>query len=704
MVSGPAPSPDLAVLYRRQREAMIRLARLFTGSTAVADELVQEAFLKMHQLREQPHNPDGYLRTTVANLSRSYLRRRRLERHSPVRDRANFEDPEIDETWEHLGRPANTMLARARRAALRARRADPTGPTRRRPRPIGSGRGHEQANTRPPGLQCGGPSSPGGADVAVTLGDAALADLAPFGEEMIVDAGDVLFRAGDASYDFFVILEGRADIIRPDIDTEEVIASFGVGGFLGELSLLTGQRPYLTGRMTEPGRVLRVRQDEFRRFMHTMPDVADLIFLELSARRERLRQGDGARAVRIVGSRFSPAAIALRAFATRSQLPHVWIDLEESTDPEVLLAGMGLRLPDTPAVITPTAVLRHTTPGEMAENLGLTFRAVPGTLFDLVVVGSGPAGLAASVYGASEGLATVSIDAVAVGGQAGSSSRIENYAGFPNGISGEDLVSRTAVQAQRLGARLNAPCEAAGLRAEHGFHVVTLSDGSEIPCRAVIVASGARYRRLAVEDLQRFEGAGVYYAATDLEARICGGKSVVVVGGGNSAGQAAIYMSQQACAVSIAVRRADLTQTMSHYLVERIEASPHITVLANTEVRGLAGDHHLEQVTLEHVPTGSRTSVACNGLFCFIGAEPATSWLDSAVALDNDGFILTDRDLGGAEGQLPAGRDPLPFETSSMGVFAVGDVRHGSLKRVAAAVGEGSSAVRSVHEHLALSS
>ncbi|MGD0380183.1 MAG: FAD-dependent oxidoreductase [Acidimicrobiales bacterium] len=542
-------------------------------------------------------------------------------------------------------------------------------------------------------------------EVAPTLGAAALAELAEFGDEQVVEAGDVLYRAGDASYDFFVVLEGQVEIVRQDTEREDIIASFSAGGFMGELSLLTGQRPYLTGRVVESGRLLRIGGDEFRRLMSAKPDLADLIFNAFSARRERLRQGDGARAVRIVGSRYSSEAMALRAFATRSHLPHEWIDLEDSVDPDVLLAGMGLRSPDTPAVITSTAVLRHTSPGEFAELLGLTFRPVPGTLFDLVVIGTGPAGLASAVYGASEGLNTVALDAFSVGGQAAASSRIENYVGFPNGISGEDLVSRTAIQAQRLGARLNAPCVVAGLRPENGFHVVTLADGSEIPCRAVIVASGARYRRLAVDDLQRFEGAGVYYAATDLEARICTGRDVIIVGGGNSAGQAAIYMSQNGCKVLIAIRRDDLSETMSRYLIERIDANPRIEVLARTEVRALVGTTHLEQATLEHTPTQTRRNVNCGGLFCFIGAEPSTSWLSDTMALDRNGFILTDRDLADTDASYPtfAGRDPLPFETSMMGVFAVGDVRHGSLKRVAAAVGEGSSAVRSVHEHLTTS-
>jgi thioredoxin reductase (NADPH) len=297
----------------------------------------------------------------------------------------------------------------------------------------------------------------------------------------------------------------------------------------------------------------------------------------------------------------------------------------------------------------------------------------------------------------------VSMDAVSTGGQAGSSSRIENYVGFPYGISGDELTARAAMQAQRLGAQLNAPCEVAGLRTEHAFHVIILGDGSEVPARAVIVASGARYRRLPIDDLERFEGAGVYYAATDLEARICAGSPVVVVGGGNSAGQAAIYLAQQGSQVRIAVRRPDLTATMSHYLIERIEADPRIVVYGNTEVRELLGDAHLAQVTLEHTPDGERRTEPCSGLFCFIGAQPATGWLGGCVELDPSGFVLTDRSLPDqvVDGPEFATRTPLPFETSVPGVFAVGDVRHGSMKRVAAAVGEGSSAVRSVHEHLA---
>jgi len=371
-------------------------------------------------------------------------------------------------------------------------------------------------------------------------------------------------------------------------------------------------------------------------------------------------------------------------------------------DPAVLLASVGARLKDAPVVVTPNATLHRPTPGEFAEQLGMTYHATPGSVVDLVVVGSGPAGLAASVYGASEGLNTISLDATSPGGQAGSSSRIDNYAGFPEGISGRKLTERTTLQAQRLGAHLNAPCEVAGLRLEPGFHVIILADGSEIPCRAVIIASGARYRRLDVDDLDRFEGAGVYYAATDLEARICAGSDVVVVGGGNSAGQAAMYLAEQKCRVSLVIRRDSLEQTMSHYLIARIEADEHIEVLTRTEVRALAGDGHLARVTLEHTPSGRHEMVDCAGLFCFIGAEPATAWLGECVRLDRRGFVLTDRSLpdDATASAAYAGRAPLPFETSLAGVFAAGDVRQGSIKRVAAAVGEGAMAVQQVHRYL----
>jgi thioredoxin reductase (NADPH) len=544
-------------------------------------------------------------------------------------------------------------------------------------------------------------SAPGDRVAWPVLSAAQLADIASFGTERTTATDELLFEAGDASYDLFVVLEGEVQVLRPGGGEDALIANYGPGAFIGELTLLTGQHRYLDARVSQAGRVLVIEQQQFRRLMSLRPALAETIFAALLARREILRAGQGAQAIQIIGSRYSPEAIALRAFAEHSRLAHTWIDLEEADDVDALLASMGLQAQDTPVAITPDGMLRRATPAQFAELLGLSFQPVPGFIFDLVVVGSGPAGLAAAVYGASEGLSTVCLDAVTVGGQAGSSSRIENYAGFPNGISGGDLTSRAAVQALRLGARLNAPCEVVGLHAEGSFHVVALLDGSEIPTRAVIVASGASYRRLDAENLERFEGAGVYYAATDLEARVCGGAPVIVVGGGNSAGQAALYLSQSECGVTLAIRRQDLTQTMSQYLIERIHADPNIELLTGVEVKELAGGERLEQVTLGRLSGGERVTVSCAGLFCFIGARPATAWLADSVRLDRDGFILTDRQLAGPLGAEPPAS--LPFETSTPGVFAAGDVRHGSMKRVAAAVGEGSSAVRSVHERLALS-
>ena len=532
------------------------------------------------------------------------------------------------------------------------------------------------------------------------LSTSELADMATFGAERDTRAGELLFQAGDASYDLFVVLEGEVQVVRPSGADEVLVAEFGPGSFVGELTLLTGQRRFLTGRVSRPGRVLAIAQAELRRLMSVRPALSETIFNALLARRESLKSGEGAQAIRIVGSRYSPEAMSLRSFAEHSHLAHTWIDVEDAEDLDSFLAPLGLRAQDIPAVITATETLRHPSPAIFAEHLGLTFQPTPGFIFDLVVVGSGPAGLAAAVYGASEGLRTVSLDAVAIGGQAGASSRIENYAGFPNGISGEELTGRTAVQAMRLGARLNAPCEVAGLRSEASFHVVVLRDGSEVPARAVIVASGARYRRLDVEDLERFEGAGVYYAATDLEARVCHGTPVLVVGGGNSAGQAAIYLAQNNSSVTIAIRQQDLAQSMSQYLIERIEADPKIDLMTGVEVQALIGRDRLEGATLAHKQTGREHEIACAGLFCFIGARPATAWLGESVLLDDDGFILTDRQLSGPLGAETA--TALPFETSRLGVFAVGDVRHGSMKRVAAAVGEGSSAVRSVHARLAM--
>ncbi|MCU1430194.1 MAG: thioredoxin reductase [Actinomycetia bacterium] len=535
-----------------------------------------------------------------------------------------------------------------------------------------------------------------------TLSDAQIERLRAYGTERNVEAGDVLFAETDQSYDFFVVLQGAVDIVRRSWDQQDgFIARHGPGRFIGELSLVTGQRPYLTARVVEAGRVLQIPGREFRRLLALDDELATLILDALMARRILLMQNEGAGALQIFGSRFSPETLQLRAWVQRNQLPHVFRDLEDEKDPDVLLAAVGARAGDSPVVITPTRVIRRATPGVLAEHLGLTYQPIPGHTYDVVIVGAGPAGLAAAVYAASEGLDTVVLDAVASGGQAGTSTRIENYLGFPRGVSGEELTARAAVQAQRFGARINSPCGVAGLRAVEAFHTVALEDESEVPARAVVIATGARYRKLDLPRWEMFEGVGIYYAATEMEARVCVGQPVVVAGGGNSAGQAALFLDHKGANVSIVVRSDDLGAKMSRYLVDRIEADTHITVRTRTSICEVNGETHLQSVGLEHKDDG-RTTVPCTGLFCFIGAEPATSWLPPEVALDSGGFVLTDRDLARPQAVAFAalGRQALAFETSVPGVFSVGDVRHGSMKRVAAAVGEGASAIRSTHEYL----
>lgn len=533
------------------------------------------------------------------------------------------------------------------------------------------------------------------------LDDRMIAELETVGKERTVAAGEHLYHAGDPTPDFYVVLEGEAEIVREDDTGDELVATHTERNFLGELNLITGQRAFLSARISQSGRVLQVPLPEFRRLMSNDPDFSALIFRALVERRKILRADGAAGAIRIVGSRFSADTMALVAYANRAKVPHTWIDLEDVNAP-VVLESLGVEPGDLPVVFMPRDTLPNATPGEFAEKLGLTYQPPPGYTSDLVVVGTGPAGLSASVYGASEGLATLSLDAVGPGGQAGTSSRIENYLGFPEGVSGDELVTRASIQAMRLGAKLNSPCEVAGFRLENGFHVVVLADGSEVPTRAVIIATGAQYRRLDVDDLERFEGAGVYYAATEQEARLCGGNNTIVVGGGNSAGQAAVYMAQQGSPVALVVRRASLEETMSRYLIDRVDAHERIEVLYRTEVRGLAGESRLEQVILENNENGERRTMQCQGLFSFIGAVPATGWLSGCVRLDRSGFVLTDLSLPDdvAHGPEFGGRAPLPFETSVPGVFAVGDVRAGSMKRVASAVGEGSSAVRQVNEYL----
>lgn len=534
-----------------------------------------------------------------------------------------------------------------------------------------------------------------------TLGQPEIAILEALGTRRSVVVGEYLYREGDASYDFYVVLSGEAEITVRSDGEDLVIARHGPGRFLGELNLLTGMRVYVSARVVEAGEVLVVPTAALRQVLATRPRLSDTILAAFIGRRSLLLTGAGA-ALRVVGSRFSPDSLRLREFLARSRIPHEWLDVETHPAVERLLREADVAPGDLPVVIAAGTVLRRPTPGELASYLGLTVDSVPERCVDLVVVGGGPAGLAAAVYGASEGLRTLGVEMVGVGGQAGASSRIENYLGFPTGISGGDLAQRAVVQAEKFGAHLTSPCAATALREEAGHLVVRLADGTDIAGRAVIVASGARYRRLDVPGLVDFEGNGVYYAATEMEARLCATSPVVVAGGGNSAGQAALFLAEAGSAVTVVIRGPDLDRSMSRYLVDRIEADARIEVRTNTQIVDLNGDQTL--ASLRITGADGDATVPCAALFSFIGAEPASEWLSGCAVLDRRGFVLTDRSLGPEHLDRrweELGRLPLPFETSHPGLFAVGDVRAGSMKRVAAAVGEGSASVRSVHEYLA---
>lgn len=540
-----------------------------------------------------------------------------------------------------------------------------------------------------------------GADNSIPTFDAAeIALLEPLGKRQRVDAGHYLYRSGDAGYDFYVVLSGRVEILVDADGDDRVIATHGPGRFLGELNLLTGLRVFVSARVAESGEVLAVPVETLRKIIATQPKLSDKILATFMTRRADLLTGAAA-ATRVIGSRYSPETLQIREFLARTRLPYQWLDPDTDPQVESLLEQFQIEPTDMPVVISSGEVLRRTSPGALSEYLGLTVGNVPERCVDLVIVGGGPAGLAAAVYGASEGLRTIAVDMLAPGGQAGTSSRIENYFGFPTGISGSDLTQRGLVQAEKFGAFLTAPCTVVALREQAGHLVTELSDGTELAARAVIAASGARYRRLEVERLSEFEASGVYYAATELEARQCSGEPVVVVGGGNSAGQAAVFLAEQGSQVNVVIRGPDLNAGMSRYLAERLENHPRIEVLTQTQVVGLEGEEFLRAVRL--AGREPERSVRAAGLFSFIGAEPASGWLSSCAALDDQGFVLTDRSL--TESQLGGrwndlGRRPFAFETSHPGLFAVGDLRSGSTKRVAAAVGEGSAAVRSVHDYL----
>jgi thioredoxin reductase (NADPH) len=517
--------------------------------------------------------------------------------------------------------------------------------------------------------------------VSRVLSSSQLATLAEHGEERTAAVGKTLFEIGDESYPFIAIVEGEAAVL--DGAGREIVRH-GASGFLGEINLLSGQTVFLTAVVTEPMRYIAVDREVLKQLLFEDGSLSDLLLSAFVQRRELLQQREGI-GIEIIGPRNSGDTRRLLDFARSMRLPHSWLIPEEENEDAAALVE-ELDPAEIPLVRLPGgAELRRPSNGELSRALGIGLELEQREEVDLLVVGGGPAGLGAAVYGASEGLDTLVIESTVLGGQAGASRRIENYLGFPAGISGTELTSRAVTQARKFGARTATPYRARALEPGAERHVVRLEDGNEVAARAVLLATGAEYRRLPVADLDQYEGISVFYAAGPPEAQLCGGQRVGVIGGGNSAAQAAVWLARGGALVTLLHRRADLGETMSHYLIEELERYG-VAVRDRSEV----DDLHGEEGRLEAVTLTDGTRLPLSYLFLFLGASPCTDWLADAVARDSNGFVLTGPDAG-ADGLL---------ETSVAGVYAAGDVRAGSIKRCATAVGEGAAIVRFVHEHL----
>ncbi|HEY8795899.1 MAG TPA: FAD-dependent oxidoreductase [Gemmatimonadaceae bacterium] len=536
------------------------------------------------------------------------------------------------------------------------------------------------------------------------LGDAELSALKRRGHPRTVRAGDILFAEGDSNFCFYVVVEGAIAIVEHSSGEERLVRMHLPGEFTGDVDMLTGRRALVTARVEKDGQLIEMSTGELRRTVDEIPELGETFVKAFLMRRSLLLSG-GFVGVRIIGSRFSPEAHRLCDFATRNAIPFRFMDLETDEQADAILRQLGI-----PASATPIVIGRdgqwHSKPSiaDFARCAGLTSTLDAEHVYDLVVVGAGPAGLAASVYGASEGLDVLTLDALAAGGQAGTSSRIENYLGFPAGISGKELAQNALLQARKFGAEITVPCEVRSLGIDGGERVVTLVDGTRIRTRCVLVASGVEYRKLDVPGSADFYGAGIYFAATEMEARLCKGEEVVVVGAGNSAGQAIVYLARNAKRVHVLVRGTDLGARMSRYLVDRIQSIENVSINLGAKVTQLDGNGHLSAV---HYQTneGETKKIATTSLFLFMGADANTNWLRGCVELDKKGFVSTGTTISPAaadtERWRDTGRAPFPLETSLPGVFAAGDVRSGSVKRCASAVGEGSMAVTFVHACIA---
>jgi thioredoxin reductase (NADPH) len=530
-----------------------------------------------------------------------------------------------------------------------------------------------------------------------------MAQLRRYGEIRPTVAGQVLFREGDRGSDFIVIMSGRVRIVDHQAGVEREIATADPGEFVGELTLLTGEREFTTAVVTEPGSVLVVPLDRLQALIARDHSIGRFILLTAIERRKMVAKAGAG--LRIIGARDSAETRRLVEFATRNRIPHIWLSSAADPVSQTVLADHDLTWDQTPVVVMRGGEV-HIRPSnaELARAAGVGTRATRGMTYDVVIVGAGPAGLAAAVYSASEGLSVALIDALAVGGQIATTSRIENYLGFPVGITGEDFAERAFVQALRFGVSIVLPATATSLSHATAGHVVHLDTGDDIEARSVIIATGVSYRRLEAAGVDNFAGVSVFYTPLMMHDEVAPGEPVVICGGGNSAGQAALALDDRGNRVTIVVRGADLTTTMSHYLVDRIRTRPGIRVLTRSLIRELGGTERLESVTVEDLTSSARESLPAAALFVLIGSEPHTKWLADAVDLDKAGYVATGPALGPeARRKQPwigLDRDPYLLETSVPGVFAAGDARSGSVKRVASAVGEGSIVVRFVCEHL----
>jgi thioredoxin reductase (NADPH) len=524
--------------------------------------------------------------------------------------------------------------------------------------------------------------------------------LQAWGQRRTAEVGDVVYRAGEHVSKLLVVLSGSVGIVESGPDGDRVVEVQGQGEILGELGMLEGQPALFSARVEQAGKILAVPTADLSEVALQDSVLGETILRAFLIRRSRLiERGAG---MRIIGSSYDADTRRLLEYATRNRLPHKWIDLEKDPDVDAFLRRMKVDRTDTPVVILRIGKLMRNPPNsEVAAELGILVSPKQAGVCDLLVVGAGPAGLAASVYGASDGLTVTTVDAVAVGGQAGTTSRIENYLGFPAGISGAELTERAVVQAGRFGVHVAVPAKVTAVALDEGHFRAELGGSDCVRARAVVVASGARYRRLDVPGMARFETANVYYEATINERQACGVEPVAVVGGGNSAGQAAVFLADPTREVYLLVRDRNLDAKMSRYLADQIESNGRITVMTHTEIRELHGDEFLTSVEVEDTTTGSRKQLEARALFVFIGAQPQSSWLSGLVELDDHGFVLTGTDLDRGSGDRAQRVQPSILQTSQPGIFAAGDVRRGATRRVAAAMGEGAIAVALVNQYLA---